>query len=306
MAITHADGWAGLDLRHLAALEAVAHAGSFAKAAAGLGYTQPAISQQIAALERIVGQRLFERQSGPKPVTLTEAGELLLRHAEAIQARLSAAQADMDALAAGTAGTLRVGTFQSVAARILPELVVRFRAEWPDVEVQLTELDDDEDLLDLVERGELDLTFVMLPYREGPFEVAEALLDPYVVLARPGSGIESIEDLNGKPLIAFRNCRSSALCEGALRARGIEPNVVFRSDDNGTVQGFVATGLGVAVMPRLSVGLDDPRTEVIPLDDLPPRRIGVAWHRDRYRSPAFDAFVQLALVSDGAAAVSIA
>ena len=115
----------GLDLRHLAALEAVAHAGSFAKAAAGLGYTQPAISQQIAALERIVGQRLFERQSGPKPVTLTEAGELLLRHAEAIQARLSAAQADMDALAAGTAGTLRVGTFQSVAARILPELVVR-------------------------------------------------------------------------------------------------------------------------------------------------------------------------------------
>src|SRR5919199_5642022 len=103
------DKWAGLELRHLAALKAVADAGTFGRAAAQLGYTQSAISQQIATLERIVGQRLLERPGGPRPVSLTGAGELLLRHADAIVARLAAAKADLQALANGEAGTLRVG-----------------------------------------------------------------------------------------------------------------------------------------------------------------------------------------------------
>ncbi len=276
----------------------MARTSSFAKAAAELGYTQPAVSQQIAALERIVGQRLFERGSGPKPVRLTEAGALLLRHVEAVQARLAAAQADMEALAAGMAGTLRVGTFQSVANRVLPRLVQRFAEKCPGVEIRLTERDDDGELLDLVERGELDVTYVMLPHQEGPFEAVEVLVDPYVLVTRPDAGIETVAELDGVPLIGYRQCRSSGLCEEALRAQGIEPNVVFRSDDNGTVQSFVATGLGAAVMPELAVDLDDPRVRVIPLDTLPPRRIGVAWHRDRWRTPALDAFVGLALQAD--------
>src|ERR671937_348312 len=82
-----ADRWAGLELRHLLALDAVAREGSFGRAAVALGYTQSAISQQIAALERIVGERLVERPGGPRPVSLTDAGELLLRHADAIVAR---------------------------------------------------------------------------------------------------------------------------------------------------------------------------------------------------------------------------
>ena len=85
-----ADRWLGIELRHFLALEAVAREGSFGKAALKLGYTQSAVSQQIAALERIVGQRLIERPGGPKPVSLTEAGTLLLRHANAITARISA------------------------------------------------------------------------------------------------------------------------------------------------------------------------------------------------------------------------
>src|SRR3989442_432861 len=84
----------------------------------------------------------------------------------------------------------------------------------------------------------------------------------------------------------------------APRPGGIEPNVVFRSDDNGTVQSFVAAGLGSALMRRLAVDAGDPRVTVIAVDELPPRRIGVAWHRDRYRSPAFDAFLQLAEVAE--------
>ncbi len=118
-----ADRWLGLDLRHLVALKAIADEGSFGRAAEKLGYTQSAISQQIAALERIVGLRLIERPGGPRPISLTEAGQILLRHAEAIQARLLAAKADMSALEAGDAGRLRVGTFQSVGAKIIPRLL---------------------------------------------------------------------------------------------------------------------------------------------------------------------------------------
>src|SRR4029453_19145401 len=147
--IMEADRWLGIELRHFLALEAVARTGSFGKAAASLGYTQSAVSQQIATLERIVGQRLIERPGGPKPVSLTEAGRLLLTHADAIAARVAAAQADLTALEDGQAGTLRVGVFQSVGQRILPEVMRRFIGAWPQVDVSLTESADDTELLAL-------------------------------------------------------------------------------------------------------------------------------------------------------------
>src|SRR5919197_2541536 len=98
------DRWLGVELRHFLALEAVARERSFGRAARSLGYTQSAVSQQIAALERLVGQTLVARPGGPKPVSLTEAGRLLLTHAEAIAARVAAAQADLNALGDGEAG----------------------------------------------------------------------------------------------------------------------------------------------------------------------------------------------------------
>src|SRR5215468_4261040 len=120
MLIMNTDQWLGVEMRHFAALEAVGRTRSFGRAAAELGYTQSAVSQQIAQLERIVGQRLVERPGGPRPVSLTDAGRLLLRHADAIVAQLDAARADMAALAEGAAGPLRIGIYQSVGARILP------------------------------------------------------------------------------------------------------------------------------------------------------------------------------------------
>src|SRR5436190_21700330 len=153
-----ANDWLGVELRHLAALEAVARTRSFGAAARELGYTQSAVSQQIAQLERVVGQQLFHRPGGPRPVEPTEAGLLLLRHADAIVARLDAARADMAALAEGAAGPLRVGIFQSVGARILPGLIRRFKQDWPRVEVSVREETDAADLLRLLEHGEPDFT----------------------------------------------------------------------------------------------------------------------------------------------------
>jgi len=166
--IMEPDRWHGLDLRHLVALKAIADEGSFGRAAERLGYTQSAVSQQIATLERIVGLRLVERPGGPRPISLTEAGRILLRHADAIQARLLAAKADMSALEAGDAGRLRVGTFQSVGTRVLPSLLRRFSETHPNVEIVLRESVDEAELLEMIERGELDLTFWTLPAAPDP------------------------------------------------------------------------------------------------------------------------------------------
>ena len=295
------ESWLGLELRHLIALKAIAEQGTFSKAAASLGYTQSAISQQIAMLERIVGQRLIDRPGGPKPVSLTEAGELLLRHADAIAARLSAAQADLAALDAGESGPLRIGTYQSVGARVLPALFREFSAQWPDVEITLQESADDRDLIALVERGDLDLTFVVLPLDPGPYETVELFRDPYVLVVPAGSPLAErdrapgLRELLEHPLISNRTCRTTQRVEDRLRHSGRDPYIAFRSDDNGTVQGLVAAGVGIAIVPRLTVDETDTAIRVVDLADrVPPRLIGLAWHRDRRRTRAAEAFVQLA------------
>ena len=188
-----ANDWLGVELRHLAALEAVVRTRSFGAAARELGYTQSAVSQQIAQLERVVGQRLFDRPGGPRRVEPTEAGLLLLRHADAIVARLDAARADMAALAEGEAGTLRVGVFQSVGANLLPALVRRFRAQWPRVGVRVREENDATELVHLLEHGELDLAFAELPLPDGPFEWAELFQDPYVLLVSAQSDLAKLD-----------------------------------------------------------------------------------------------------------------
>src|SRR6266487_6282043 len=218
--IMEPDRWLGVELRHFLALEAVAREGSFGKAAKALGYTQSAVSQQIAMLERLVGQQLVERPGGPKPVSLTEAGQLLLTHAESIAARVAAAQADLNALGNGEAGTLRVGVFQSVGQRILPELMRRYMEAWPKVEVALTESADDTELLGLVERGELDLTFADLPLVDGPFESVELLRDPYVLVVSAESELAkraappSLREVGNLGLIGHKHCRSLVRLEG--------------------------------------------------------------------------------------------
>jgi DNA-binding transcriptional LysR family regulator len=293
------DPWLGVELRHLAALQAIAEHGSFGRAATALGYTQSAVSQQLAMLERLVGVRLVERPGGPRPVELTEAGRVLLHHAEAIVARLQAARADIDALCSGEAGTLRVGAFQSAGARILPELLRRFSAAWPRVEVRLEAEDDS--LLSGIEHGGLDLAFVMLPVEDAAVETVELVRDAYVLVTQADSPLArsstppTFREIGSMPLIGYRTCLGGQQVEDRLRAAGVTPRMAFRSDDNATLQAMVATGIGIALVPRLTVNEADPRIAVIDLADrVPPRLIGLAWHRDRYRSPAALAFVDAA------------
>ena len=292
------DAFADLSLRQLLSFRAVAEEGSFHGAAAALDYTQSAISQHVAALEASLGVRLVDRSRGRRTIALTEAGELLLRHVVSIANRLQAARADLLAYAAGEVGTVRVGVFSSVGSKILPAIVARFGAAWPGVEVELPEVPD-AGMLDLVERGRLDLTFGSMPLPEGPFEAIELVRDPWVLVAAAGSRFAripsnpSLRAIASLRLIGFRSEGSTHAVERLLRSHGHEAQFVFRSDDNATVQAMAAAGLGIALMPRLAVTAGDPAVTVT-ATDLPPRRIALVWHRERYRTPAARAFVDIA------------
>lgn len=295
------DRWLGIEMRHFAALQAVAGEGTFRGAAKRLGYTQSAISQQIATLERVAGTKLVERPGGPRAVYLTDAGRLVLRHAEAIMARLKAAEADVAAMTHGAAGRLRIGTFQSVGSRIVPTLLSRFSAAWPGVEVQLVESASDPELLAYIERGELDLTFAMPPLPDGPFEMVELMRDPWVLLVPGDSPLATrreplpLREAAKLPLIAPRLCASLEQIHAHFRARGLEPNYVHHLDENNIVHGLVAAGAGIGLIPRLAVDENDSRVVAVELGPkVPPRVIAIAWHRDRYRLPAAGAFIELA------------
>jgi DNA-binding transcriptional LysR family regulator len=294
------DHWFGVEVRHLAALEAVARVGSFGRAASELGYTQSAVSQQIAALERIVGEKLVERPGGPRAISMTEAGTLLLCHAEAIVNRLNAARADMLALRAGETGTLRVGTYQSIGARVLPEVMRRFRTDWPKIELGLSEPSTDPELYGAIESGRLDLAFCSAPLPDGPFETLALMSDPYVLLLpadHPAAARESVSlgDLDDLSLIGSSTCASGLEAEQTLRDAGHTVEYAFRSDDNGTLQGLVAAGFGAAFVPLLAVSPGDDRVRVMELEPpVPPRVLAVVWHRDRHRTPAAKAFVEIA------------
>ncbi len=148
-------------LRQLAALVAVVGTGTFAAAADHLGFTQSAVSQQIRQLERAAGIALFDRPRGPRPAELTTAGRLVLDHARRVLARSDQLDDQLDLLRRGLAGQLALGTFQSASAELLPNMLVRMRAETPDVEVRLFETDDLDELVDGVLHDETDLAFTV-------------------------------------------------------------------------------------------------------------------------------------------------
>ena len=295
------DNWQSVELKHLRALHAVAETGTFWAASEQLNASLSTVSDHITSLETLLGQRLVERSRGRRTVELTEAGRVLIGHAEAIESRLRAAEADFRAYAAGQSGSLRVGIYQSVANKMLPELLRRFQARWPAVEVQVTEAQHDSDLVESVERGELDVTFAIEPIPPGPFEVRQLMRDPYVVMVPAGSSLTRpsrlrTADLATVSMVAYEHGKHQDLAEDFLLGRGVRPRIVFRSNDNGTVQAMVAAGLGIALSPLLAVDENDPRVRLVQLEEpVPPRVLVVVWHRDRYRSPAAAAFVDTAV-----------
>jgi molybdate transport repressor ModE-like protein len=292
----NADRWEALEVRHLRAFATIVEEGTFAGAARELGYTQSAVSQQLLALERIVGAPVLLRHpGGRRPLELTDAGRVVLAHAEPLLARVKAAQSDVASLVNGEVGRIAVGTFQSFGARILPPVLARFRSTCPGVEVAIQATTDVNELHAAVEAGELDACFSVLPIKgDGPFEVRELMTDPYVLL-----GAKRLRDLDGARVLLSCDYERH-LVEARLLADGVTPAGYTRLDDNGMIHALAAAGEGIAVVPRLCVDPADDSVHVEPLPALPPRRLVAVWHRDRTLGPSARAFL------DAAAAVCAA
>jgi DNA-binding transcriptional LysR family regulator len=285
-----------LEIRHLVALDAVATEGTFGRAADRLGYTQSAISQQIAALERVVDGKLFDRPGGPRPVTLTPLGAEMLDAARDLLTRVDAASHRIDRFRSGEIGQITVGTFQSTSAAILPLVIGRLREKFPGAEVRLFETDHDFELIEGVVNGDLDVSFVVGDV--GPGLEAQFLMeDPLVLLAPTGrfsEGPVDLRDLAAEPTIGQHSNSCQLTCEMGLREAGITPDYVFRTNDNGTVSAMVRAGMGVAYMPLLCV---DPYERGIDIHattpSLPPRTIYIAWRSGRTMSPVAEHFVEI-------------
>lgn len=288
-----------VELRQLEAFRAIAQAGTFHGAASELGMSQSVISQHLASLEKAVGLRLIERGRGRRHTELTQAGQILIQYVEVIEANLGAASADLKQLREGGAGVIRVGTFQSVSARILPKLLSRYAKEFPHVTVQVRESRDDQELLPLLETGELDFAFTALPLAPGPFEAVAVIRDPWVLLTQADSELAkrksalSVTALADVPLIGFGATGIvQTQLEEYMRGHGLNPNIVFRSNDNVAVFELVASGFASAVVPALTVYKLDKRVARIPMD-IPTRTLALAWNEQRSQLPAAQTFVTL-------------
>jgi DNA-binding transcriptional LysR family regulator len=297
-----------LDVRRLRVLKEVAARGSFSAAADALAYTQSAVSQQIAALEREAGTRLVER--GARGVHLTDAGRTLVEHAEVILARLADAEAELEALAGLRGGRLRLASFPSAAATIAPKAIACFRDRHHAVELALVPAEP-EDALAMLRAGEVDVALdIRAPFigpRNDGIERTHLLDDPlYVALPveHPLAGKRTLklEDLAEEPwiLASTGNCPDSSIFLRACQKAGFEPQIAFNSDDYPAIQGFVAAGVGVSFLPDLALITVRDDVVIRSLGPRPPvRRIFAATLADSYRSPAKQAMLDI-LVEVGA------
>ena len=286
-----------LDLRRLQVLRAVSEHGSFAAAAAELRYTPSAVSQQIAALEREAGAVLVER--GARGARLTQAGAVLDRHAQVVLGQLAAARAELDDLARVRGGTLRLSAFESAWTALVPAAVSAYREQFPDVELQLAEADP-VDAVAGVRGGAADLALVFEPNGAGDL----AGLDREVVCEDPlWAVLPAGHRLAGEPRIALADLRDdawvapTAFCAQIVRRAcahaGFDPDIVFSSADYGAVQGFVAAGAGVALVPALAL-TGSARVVARPLEgDEPTRTIAAVTAPEGPRPVSAEAMVDV-------------
>ena len=289
-----------LDVRRMRVLREVAVKGSFSAAAESLSFTQSAISQQIAALEREAGTTLVQRSA--RGVRLTDAGEAVVRHTEAIMARLAEAEAELEAIAGLRGGRLRMAAFESAGATLMPLAIAAFRQEHPAVELSMT-MSEPEDCVPLLRSGELDLGIVFesaVTQADDGIERVHLLEDPmYLVLPRdhPLANRRRVRlaDLAGEAWIGGQpDCECNRLISRACAVAGYEPRIAFETDDYTAMQGFVAAGVGVSLIAEL--GLTTVRDDIVVRDlgrDTPVRQIFAATLADGYRSPATQAMVEI-------------
>lgn len=304
-----------LDLRRLRVLRAVVRTGSVRAAAVQLGYTSSAVSQHVAALERETGAVLLEKAGrGVRP---TDAARLLADVADDVLDRLADAESALAALRAGRTGRLHLTSFPSAGAALVPTAVAALRAGFPDLELVLSVAEPDE-ARKALHAGEVDVAVVVEPHDprepshpagDDGLQLVHLLDDPYSALLPAGHPLADardvdLADLAGEPWVdtasAPGHCQAAVL--EACRTAGFVPGYVVQADEYPTTMGFVAAGLGVALVPALALGFVQDRVRVKPLQGQRPVRHVYAAARS---ARAGEAVVQAAVgaLQDAAARV---
>jgi molybdate transport repressor ModE-like protein len=282
-----------LDVKRLRVLREVISSGSFSGAADNLHLSQSAVSQQVAALEREVGQPLLERTTdGPR---LTAAGEVLLAHGDAVIARLEEAERELAEIAGLEGGRLRLMSFPTASAALVTQAMAEFRSRFPNIELHFAE-GEPEDSIPALRSGEADLAvvfdYVAFPEDWGRDTSSELILEePMRVALAPGHPLAASKTVKVEALADEdwlcgdkpSSCREHVL--NCCRAAGFEPRISFESDDYQVLQGLVAAGLGVTLLPELAgeypgVVLRDIAPEA------PTRRVWAVTREEASRSPA--------------------
>jgi DNA-binding transcriptional LysR family regulator len=291
-----------LSLQRLAVFREVARSGSFSAAAEKLDYSQPAISHHVARLELEVGATLIVRLS--RGLRLTDAGREVLRHADALLDLAGDSEAELRAAVSGTPERVRLGGFQTSTEAIIATALERFWRDFPQTRVTLLEADPIEHI-ESVRAGHLDLALVF-DHPEGPLTEDERISirplheDP-MVLVLPEN--HALADLDAVPLASLRAERwlegagpettSSIFLVRACEPLGFRPEIVFACGNYHAVQGLIVRGMGVALVPELSISELAPGVVARPPSDAAPlRRIGVAGLRAHHRAPHFAAMEQ--------------
>jgi DNA-binding transcriptional LysR family regulator len=292
-----------VELEWLEVFVEAARRGSLTATGQALGYTQSAVSRQIAALERTTGAPLFERL--PRGVRLTEEGRCLLAHAEAVLGSVRAARRDLDALRDLDAGRLRVGAFASAVATLVPAAMAAFRAAYPRVALSLVE-DNSAGQFRRLQAGEVDVAVVSVyphqtPEAGGAVELRQLTDDPLLVAlpaghplaaGAAGADVLRLADLAGERWVEGFPDGLETLAEACRRA-GFAPRVDFEVREWTAKQGFVAAGLGLALVPRIAAAGVRPGVVLRPLhrDDAPVRTVHAATRRGPAVPPAVPAFL---------------
>lgn len=286
-----------MELHRLRYFVAVAETGSFTRAAAREGVTQPSLSQQILELEKDLDTRLFDRLG--RTVVLTAAGNQLLPHAQGVLAAVADAERSVRATASG--GDLRAGAIPTVAPYLLPGVARRFLKEHTTVRLQLLE-DRTERLLEAIHAGELDVGVMALPIRDDRLHVEKLFVED-LVLAVPaghklaGKPTARLGDLANEPFLLLDDlhCFGDQVLSLCRRGGKFEPRVACVGEQLGTLLGLVAGGLGVTVIPKMAADADRSRKLAFLAfaSPAPSRTLCAVWHKQRFRPPAARGFVEL-------------
>jgi DNA-binding transcriptional LysR family regulator len=288
-----------LDLGQLEAFVQVANQRSFSRAAEALFLTQPSVTARIQALERDLGERLFERSG--RGVRLTEVGAVFLPHAERVLQALSGGRDAIDSLRNLQSGSLILASATTVSTYILPGVLKTFRDRFPRVEVSVR-TGRSEQVLGMLLQDEAQVGLVRAVYHQD-IETKGLVEDELILVANArhelaGRGSVTVEQLGDHPFIFFdRNSSYYSLAQGIFRQHGVVPRIQMELDSMEATKKMVEEGLGIAMLPRIALEreLDAGILREIPITGMPnpTRQIALICRRNRPLGPVAQAFVDI-------------